>query len=136
MRKKHTNIFIVLLKATPFNLCVNYYSKFLKSGYEFAEAKAVDNMVAEYKFENDNIVQYLHDIIHIVPMDQVQFEESYTSKDLIYVSYNNFCRGNGQKPASSTIFFKRLKKELPFYEESRQLVLGTRKRCLKGVRFQ
>ena len=137
--KGNVDVFIEekLRKELPgiFNLAIKHFRNLKKNSYRFAHAEAIKNMLVEYKYENDNVIQFLKDECTQVPATHKHFEETFTPKKKIYNRYSEFCRETGTKPVSMVNFYKTLKKEMKTFEEKRKTYNAQFVRCLMGIRL-
>ena len=93
----------------------------------FTESKTLDDMLKQYKSDNNPVISFIEDYCFI--NTEVSIE-----KNKIYETYKgDFCNNNGYKSFGNSQFFKELKRQVPQISESQPREDGVRIRVLEGI---
>jgi len=93
----------------------------------FTKSKVLDDMLKQYKRDNNPVISFLEDHCIINPNLSIE-------KNKIYETYkDDFCKNNGYKSFGNSQFFKELKRQVPQISESQPREDGVRIRILEGI---
>ena len=110
------------------NLAIEGYQRLEKNKFEFTRSKVIDEVMEEYKADNDNIVSWLQENCKL---DKTRDTFSST----LYQNYKNFCEESGDYAVKRQSFLKRLKQEVPGYQKVRKQNGHTRDYAIVGLRL-
>ena len=131
---KHDRDYDPLIKQKAFKEAAGIFNKVisvlpaLRDRGFFSESEAVDETVADYMSDNDDVSTWWVD--SVVPDTTGEVPAS-----ILYSLYQSHCLTSGMRPKTSTIFRKRMNKIVPVEKRLRRRVNGLRQVVYKGYRM-
>jgi len=104
------------------NLIIQYYKEFKARGYIFTESNSVSEKLQEYQVENDNLLYWFLENVHVYNKGELGYSTKFEEKPKLYQHYRGFCLDGGLKPVSTIQFFKRIKDVIPDYNDTRKSI--------------
>ena len=103
-----------------FNKIIDGYNR-LRTNKLFTQSNVVDEMLDDYREENDNLIYWRNERIEqIDPTDIDDFNTFYIKKDDLYTDYKEFIKDGMGKPLSRIQFFRQIKRVLHNTREERK----------------
>tara|TARA_B100000315_G_C14556387_1_gene578342 strand:- start:844 stop:2112 length:1269 start_codon:yes stop_codon:yes gene_type:complete len=96
---------------------------------DFTQSKVLDEMVEQYKRDNNPVITFIEENCFVNPGATI-------SKNKLFKAYTDFCKSNGYYSLNVRHFYKELKKQISGISESYPRIESGRERILHGVSLE